>query len=105
MTDYTEEEVEGGAAACGSRECSRDVLAAVLPEHDKRVRAEVLREAADDLGMAVWKCWADRSMAVRLVRGRADAEEGTQKPVVPYCKLCGSATEKVHGRVDAEEGK
>jgi hypothetical protein len=47
-----------------------EVLAAVLPEYAKRVRAEALREAADDLP------FLSIPAQVAWLRARADAEEG-----------------------------
>jgi hypothetical protein len=49
----------------------------VTKEQDMYIQGKIdaLREAADDLDMAVWKCWEDHDKAVRLVRARADAEE------------------------------
>jgi len=83
MSDFTDDDVQRGAEAIadyvgeerfGYEPHARVVLAAVLPEYAKRVRAEALRDAADDLDMAVWQCWGDRAKAVSLVRARADAE-------------------------------
>jgi hypothetical protein len=85
MSDFTDEDVQRASDTLNAvtnggmydpMGVAQVVLAAVLPEYDKRVRAQALREAADDLDMAVWKCWEDHNKAVRLVRARADAEEG-----------------------------
>jgi DNA-binding FadR family transcriptional regulator len=90
VTDFTNEDVERGAEAWdalmgnrygieavdelrGEVEC---ILAAVLPEHDKRVRAEALREAAD------WWRTPDapgRAYSLEIadwLRALSDAEEG-----------------------------
>jgi len=88
MTDFTDEDVERGwdaleaaheatyhvhAAECciETDKYVRSVLAAVLPEYAKRVRAEALREAADDLVPA--DVWTPEE-CIRWLRARADAE-------------------------------
>ena len=83
-SDFTDEDVQRGARAwiamdsVGSgravgRSASRAVLAAVLPEYAKRVRAEALREAAEDL----WRTDVAgyNGPAIARLRARADAEE------------------------------
>ena len=56
-------------------ETALSILAAVLPAHDKRVRAEALREAADDLPMDGPLHIMDRQVHQDFLRARADAEE------------------------------
>jgi len=91
MTDFTDEDVAIGAAAdraawrdldegidlfgkSAHEYTARTILAAVLPAYTARVRAEALREAADD--------WGHMSRGNNTpegewwLRARADAEEG-----------------------------
>jgi len=97
MSDFTDEDVERARRVCAkyapsaesdTRLMAEDILAAVLPEYAKRVRAEwdneifdypsmrakVLREAADDLDAGLPTQWKAR--AGDWLRARANAEEG-----------------------------
>jgi hypothetical protein len=101
MSDFTDEDVQRGAEAAffsdmigghhnglftwdsipeegreNYRTMMRHVLAAVLPEYRKRVRAEALREAADALPMDGPLHIMDRQVHQDFLRARADAEEG-----------------------------
>jgi len=104
VSDVTDEDVDRGRDAWNSgflagatsqppsRWIVETVLAAVLPEHDKRVRAEVLREAAEmldkarkasptpTLGSGATEYWRGYRTAAAegaaAFRARADAEEG-----------------------------
>ena len=91
--DFTDEEERRGADALNLASNggiydpllhARAVLAAVLPEYTARVRAEVLREAADAMDIDIVDAhgphaqgWNDGVRHVQItVRARADALEG-----------------------------
>jgi hypothetical protein len=91
MTDFTDEDVQRGADALNrfaehhlNESRARVALAAVLPEYAKRVRAEALREAADNMDTDIVPAyshhalgWNDGVRHVQItVRAQADAEEG-----------------------------
>jgi hypothetical protein len=98
MADFTDEDVQRGArAATGyldavtasewdERDLASSVLAAVLPEYAKRVRAEALREAADDLALWLYEVnmpddVITATCAWLRLRARADA---LTEPDVPW---------------------
>jgi len=84
MTDFTDEDVQRGVAwtqaafpndaAWMVEDDVRGILAAVLPEYAKRVRAQALRQAADTLDANDGP--VSRMLVAAWLRARADAEEG-----------------------------
>ena len=87
MTDFTDEDVLtreeraiAYAASTADADQICDAFRAVLPAHDRRVRAEALREAADHLEReAAKEAWDQQGGLIGAaiwLRARADAEEG-----------------------------
>jgi len=109
MTDFTDDDVAAAQSAWrqvfggyAAGEEIETVLAAVLPEYRKRVRADALREAADwwatNGDQQAKETWAEVSA---WLRARADAEEAP-----PSAAARRLATSGMLGAVaDTEEGK
>jgi hypothetical protein len=93
VTDFTDEDVTVGAAAyraawrdlgegidlfgkTAHEYAARKILAAVLPAYRARVRAEVLREAADAWTEQKKDDWLEAVDPELWLRARADAIEG-----------------------------
>jgi len=86
MADFTIEDVQRGADVIygvrygGSMTAAENlvdaILAAVMPAHDKRVRAEALREAANAVTEKTWLAYPWDEHVRRWLRARANAEEG-----------------------------
>ena len=89
MSDFTDEDVQRAESALAEYRPHMDalvrarivgtILAAVLPEHDKRVRAEAYQEAADERH-AISEAWNAGTSGIQTwLRARADAEESSRR--------------------------
>jgi len=83
MSDFTDEDVTAVDSVLGMwgirkqrEDIAANVLAAVLPAYAKRVRAEALREAAEDY----WRqLCPDYGFVAAWLRARADGEGGNDE--------------------------